>query len=223
MLLERLPPTLQAYREELRPEDYPAVQYWYKRQWTTATTDRVTDIKGKECKDNEDDENNDLVNYMEGYEVSAPGPKRGQKRSAAGINVRMRYIQVEDGTVIDGHRAQEIRNHARAIFVGFAHDGKFFPSWGDSDAKSRKIFYMELTSRFPELRLCDLDWKADQIATDTFPGWKITWLKKQNKLKRENVDLSGDDHTQKRVKASKESSPASTPLTFHSSSVSPSF
>ncbi|PPQ93983.1 hypothetical protein CVT25_012946 [Psilocybe cyanescens] len=35
---------------------------------------------------------------------------------------------------------------------------------------------------FEKIQYCDLDWKAKQIATDTFPGWKVTWLKKQKKV-----------------------------------------
>ena len=63
--------------------------------------------------------------------------------------------------------------------------GKQFASWGDADAASRRFFYNEMVIRFEELQYCDLDWKAEQIATDTFPGWKTTWVKKQKKASLE--------------------------------------
>ena len=116
----------------------------------------------------------------------------------------MRYIQDEHGNVIDGHRTREIRMHARALFVGFALQGKHFMSWGDADAVSRKTFYAEMVSRFEELQYCDLDWKSEQIATDTFPGWKVTWLKKQKVregAKRGRQQSTGEEPDPKRSKA----------------------
>lgn len=112
---------------------------------------------------------------------SAPGSQCGQGRCRAGINVSMCYIQDMDGKAIDGHQAREIRIHARAIFVGFAMQGKHFTLWGDADATSRRFFYNEMVICFEELQCCDLDWKAERIATNTFPGWKTTWVKKQKK------------------------------------------
>ena len=43
-------------------------------------------------------------------------------------------------------------------------------------------------SRFPELRLCDLEWKIDQIATDNYPSWYTNWLSNQQNVKKENGD-----------------------------------
>ena len=134
--------------------------------------------------ENENGENGDEDKEEEadsGSKQPAPGTRCGQGWSRAGINVSMRFLQDKDGNIIDGHRAREIRIHARAIFVGFAMQGKQFTSWGDADAASRKVFYTEMRTRFEEFQFCDLDWKAEQIATDTFPGWKVTWAKKQKK------------------------------------------
>ncbi len=143
--------------------------------------DRVTDITGK--AENEDDDTEDFGEGSQSLsDPSSAGAQRGQGRSRAGINVAMRFIQDCHGQVIDGHRAREIRIHARALFVGFALQGKQFSSWGDADALSRKNFYNEMVSRFEELQYCDLDWKSEQIAIDTYPGWKVTWVKKQKKL-----------------------------------------
>lgn len=101
---------------------------------------------------------------------AGPNPRRGQGRSRAGINVTMRYIQHKDCQIIDGHRAREIRIHARAVFVGFALEGKLFSSWGHTDVVSRMDFYNQMATRFEEIQYCDLDWKAEQVAIDMFPG-----------------------------------------------------
>ena len=178
---------------KLNHQDYAHIDYWYKHQWVSSSNNRVTDLVDKSENENENEnengENEDEDEEEEGESASkqirsvspAPGARRGQGRSRAGINVSMRFLQDKDGNIIDGHRAREIRIHARAIFVGFAMQGKQFTSWGDADAASRKVFYTEMRTRFEEFQFCDLDWKAEQIATDTFPGWKVTWAKKQKK------------------------------------------
>ena len=35
-----------------------------------------------------------------------------------------------------------------------------------------------MNKRFPELRLCELDWKADQLATEMYPAWRTHWKAK---------------------------------------------
>lgn len=90
----------------------------------------------------------------------------------------MQYIQQEDGMIIDGYRATEIRRYARSIWVGLARKGNEFNSWGEADHEALKLYYSEMAIRFPELRLCSLDWKADLIALDNFPSWKSAWKKK---------------------------------------------
>lgn len=179
LLLEKIPAAPEAARKKLNPDDFPLIDYWYKHQWVSSSGDRITDITGK--GENEDDD----ILAEDGEDLRAasptPGTQRGQSRSCAGINVSMRYVQDEHGQLIDGHRAREIRIHAHAIFVGFTNQGKQFTSWGDADATSRRTFYTEMVNRFEELQYCDLDWKSEQIATDTFPGWKVTWIKKMTR------------------------------------------
>ena len=123
LLLERVPAPPEAERPKLYHKDFEFIDYWYKHQWVSSSGDRVTDLSGKVENKNEDEEIEMDVEGETGEEVQsispAPGAQRGQGRSRAGINVSMRYIQKKDSQVINGHRARDIRNHARAIFVGF--------------------------------------------------------------------------------------------------------
>ncbi|KJA22702.1 hypothetical protein HYPSUDRAFT_202022 [Hypholoma sublateritium FD-334 SS-4] len=74
-----------------------------------------------------------------------------------------------------------------------------------------------MSTRFEELQYCDLDWKAEQIAIDTYPGWKVTWLKKQkkvaadqqNRTKRARQGSAADKPDSKRTKAIEFSSASS--------------
>lgn len=98
----------------------------------------------------------------------------------------MRYIENEDGTVIDGFRAGEIRKFARSIWIHLANSGKAPRTWGKADIKSAQHYHQEMIRRFPELRLCAFDWKADQIATDNYPNWAANNL--GPRVKGEDVD-----------------------------------
>jgi hypothetical protein len=149
----------------LRQEDYPKIKFWFKRQWTEFLNDHP-------------------VNATSGPQA------RGRSRAAQGINVSMQYVQLEDGTTISGDRATEIRKFARAIWVSFSKTGAPPSKWGQADIQTRQQYVSGIESRFPELRLCDLEWKSDQIATDNYPSWYAHWLSKRDtqNLKNENDD-----------------------------------
>jgi hypothetical protein len=150
----------------LRQEDYPKIKFWFKRQWTEISNDHPTN--------------------------ATSGPQahqaRGRSRAAQGINVTMQYVQLEDGTVISGDRAAKIRTFARAIWVSISKTGAPPSKWGQADIQTRQQYLSTMGSRFPELRLCDLEWKIDQIATDNYPSWYTNWLSNQQNVKKENGD-----------------------------------
>jgi hypothetical protein len=95
---------------------------------------------------------------------------------------------MEDGNVIDGDRASEIRKFARAVWVSFGKRGHAPAKWGQADVETRKMYCQEMNSRFPEFRFCDLDWKSEQVATDNYPSWFTTWASKQKELKQEDEE-----------------------------------
>jgi hypothetical protein len=59
--------------------------------------------------------------------------------------------------------------------VLLGNKGTLPTTWGTSDVEIRKLYCQEMCLCFPELRLCDLDWKVEQIATDNYPSWHSTW------------------------------------------------
>jgi hypothetical protein len=134
----------------LSRENYPNIRFWMKRQWNEYSDDKVTDIH-------------------------AGSHTRGRGRAAQGINVTMCYVELEDGTVINGDRAGEIRKFARCIWVSFSKKGTPPSKWGQADFEMRKTYCREMGHRFPELTYCELDWKADQIAIDNYPSWYVNF------------------------------------------------
>ncbi|KAJ7939210.1 hypothetical protein B0H13DRAFT_2300961 [Mycena leptocephala] len=72
--------------------------------------------------------------------------QRGSRRLADDENVMFWFIEDQDGNPVAGSRAKA------DIFV-------------------RNYYAGEMRREFPELRLCDFDYKAHRIATMTFPNW----------------------------------------------------
>ena len=82
---------------------------------------------------------------------STPNMQQGKTRSANRINVTMLYIKHEDGTIINGFRAADIRHYARSIWVHLASNGLLFVFWGDADCTSLRLYFSEMKSHFPKL------------------------------------------------------------------------
>ena len=77
-------------------------------------------------------------------------------------------------------------------------------TWGAADIETRKLYSQEMSTRFPELKLCDLDWKAEQIATDNYPSWHYTWDSKMGhqdiKIEKDNSHAAGSGSQTKRLR-----------------------
>lgn len=94
----------------------------------------------------------------------------------------MKFVEDENGNVIDGFRASSIRKFARLLWAGLSNAGKAPKSWGKVDAQTSFQFQIEMCGKFPELRLCEGNWKVDLIATMNYPSWSSS----QAKEKEEN-------------------------------------
>ena len=92
------------------------------------------------------------------------GPGRLRKDNE---NVSMRYVIDVHGNVVDGDRAEAIRDCMRAWLRGRTD----LPStWKHHAAEElKKTLYEHMYQRFAELQLCDFDWKVERIAIDVFP------------------------------------------------------
>jgi hypothetical protein len=154
-------------------EDYPDVQFWTRRNWLDRSMkeDDAMVLDDNTCR-------------------------RGKSRASQGVNVAMRYVETDGGVVVDGHRCAEMRRLARSIWVHMANNGGLPTSWRKADVKLSQSYCREMCRKFPELRLCDLDWKADQIATDNYPSWYKNWtetVQKAGGMKQEQEDQTLSD------------------------------
>ena len=130
--------------------DYPKVRYWFKKDWI-----------------NRKKENSAITSIN--VEPSSSSSHKG--RGPQGINVTLRYVEDDQGNIIDGYRASEMRKFARSIWGQLAATGKAPKTWGKAELDVAAHYRHEMCHRFPELMLCEFDWKAEQLATDNYPNW----------------------------------------------------
>ena len=182
MLLTHIPATKNNHQTALRREDYPHVRFWTRQEWNAASQEQILEVS-EQPDESEAFPDLDIEEGDAPKELLPAGPvcARGKHRSSQGINVAMKYIELEDGTVIDGYRASDIRRYARSLWVQMALDNKLPKAWGNADAASLSTYNESMAQRFPELRLCASDWKANLVAIDNYPSWRHNWLKRQNK------------------------------------------
>jgi hypothetical protein len=148
----------------LKREDYPAVKYWHKQDWLNhlKTNGNTTDM---------------------GMSI------RGKSLIAKGINKTVKYIEDVEGNPVDGYKVRDIRSHARAIWANFQTIGRVPSSWGKADAETASVYRREMRLKFFEFALCENDWKADLLATESYPSWYSNHIK-NNEIKAEVTDSS---------------------------------
>ncbi|KAJ7839265.1 hypothetical protein B0H13DRAFT_1911331 [Mycena leptocephala] len=121
-------------------EDYPNVHFWLRSAWDL-------DLKGKKSTRNK-----------------APNP-RGGSLASQGINVTAKFIETEDGGIIDCFRLNVICDHARRTWAGLHKRGLAPAEWGEATLTVTREYCEEMARNFPELRLCANHWKAMTLAT----------------------------------------------------------
>ncbi|KAF8958877.1 hypothetical protein BDZ97DRAFT_2061522, partial [Flammula alnicola] len=153
--------------------DYPAIKYWKKKMYT----------KAMDAKKND----GSLLKVNEGK------PLRGKTRLAeTGENVAMDYIETPDGKSIDGITASSIRTYLRSLFIELNNaalkGGIPMPtSWGTSCASMRDGVLLRLYAKYPYVRYCQDDWKADYLLSRSYSTWRSGEKKKADKIKVEPI------------------------------------
>ena len=155
----------------LDQKDYLRVNYWKKEQWT-AKLKRDASIT----------------------DPNQSPRRKGASKAREGINVRMLYIEEENGNAIDGFRAKAIREFAKRIFQELLAHNLAPATWGQATMTALRYFLSEMAYQFTELRLCADGWKASQVAIDNYPSWQQGRRKRTGShVKKEEDAVSGDE------------------------------
>jgi len=137
--------------QPLNHNDYPKVRFWFRKDWIN----RKKETSGIT-----------RVNQSNAFTT-----QQNRGRAPSGLNVSLRYVEDAHGVVVDGFRASEMRKFARSIWNQLLGAAKAPRSWGKADLDVAAHYRREMCRRFPELGLCEFDWKAEQLATDNYPNW----------------------------------------------------
>jgi len=136
-------------RKSLKREDVPNVKYFY--QW---------------------DYTNKLKHSRARAAVLDPGAssskqKGGTRLASNNENVQMDYIEDENGVVVNGDTAKQIRGLARSILIEIdsVDSMKLPPSWSSIGITERTYFVKQMYEHYPILGLCDNDWKVHYLAS----------------------------------------------------------
>lgn len=152
----------------LEQDNYPLIKYWRRSDWS----DAAKPVQGVS-------------------ELNGEGIQRGGSRASKGVNVACRYIEQENGDIVDGFRATAIRNIAYGIFHQLLAHGLAPKTWGAAGHDIKQHFFTEMSVQVPEMRYCEGNWKAHLLATQNYPSWSGTHgAAKSTTIKSEVIDMA---------------------------------
>lgn len=132
----------------LKEENYPKIRFWQEDAYTKLLKQEELD---------------GIVHDGAGF--------KGRVAISKGYNVKNRYIEHSDGTVIDGHRLDRAFEKCHELFWQVEGVGLLPATWKQMRADVVAFIFTELELDFPELQLCELHWKARRLAHYKFGTW----------------------------------------------------
>ena len=134
---------------------YPQISYWTQKDWTSYK-----------------------ASVRQGG-VMMPGDQ-----GAACLD----FIESVEGATVSTERISGIRRAARELFISiqasWETNGRNVPAtWGAMSHGNKDYYRRKMKEQFPELALCEGDWKCEYVATQTYSGWYRTYG--QPKVKQE--------------------------------------
>ncbi|KAI9067506.1 hypothetical protein FKP32DRAFT_1601069 [Trametes sanguinea] len=96
------------------------------------------------------------------------GGDRYEQRSVDSV---LQYLEDADGQVVSKYRVAEIAEHQRRLWEKYRSEGRLPLKWSQADSDVVAHHRRNMYSKFPELALCDGDWKVTRFATERFSSW----------------------------------------------------
>ncbi|KAJ7741149.1 hypothetical protein DFH07DRAFT_965039 [Mycena maculata] len=149
-------------------KEYPQVRFWSRKKYTVTKDTKTTTL-------------------------NSTSAKRGSSRIVDDVNVMHRYLEKEDGSIVSGREAQEMRRTQASIFVEIKTKSRAdLPQrWGEASLTVRNYHRSQMYSHHPILRLCNAHWKVDKMATDAYSSWYKKNVRKKENLKGSSLGSDG--------------------------------
>jgi hypothetical protein len=87
------------------------------------------------------------------------------------------FVETENGDPVGEDRLESLRKYARNLFQTI-DKSTAPPTWKQAPTAMRQGLHRLMIDKFPELRLCDSDWKVDQVVSGTYTSWHSYWVKR---------------------------------------------
>ncbi|KAG6914756.1 hypothetical protein DXG01_015506 [Tephrocybe rancida] len=111
--------------------------------------------------------------------------KKGKSRSP-GKNITMRYVVGQDSIPVNGNEAKKIRHYAHALWGLYAEHNICPLTWMKASSDVMQHYRNSMNTKYPDLRLCEDNWKSEQITIDNYPSWyAIRFGRKEKAIKTE--------------------------------------
>ncbi|KAJ7830161.1 hypothetical protein B0H14DRAFT_2807963 [Mycena olivaceomarginata] len=93
------------------------------------------------------------------------------------------YLEKEDGTILTGKEAQEIRNTQLAVYreILRVSPDDLPKTWGAASLTVLNYHRAQMYAAHPCLRLCKSHWKVDFLATNTYSSWYTKAVKRKSR------------------------------------------
>jgi hypothetical protein len=138
----------------LKQDDFPAIKFWRQRDYTQHLNSKK--------------KSRGIVNPN-----NASRQRGGTRLAASNENVATDYIELEDGQVVEGDKAANIRKRVRDIFKEMRSSTKMVlpKTWSEAGITERNFFLQELYKDYPYIAYCDDDWKGIFLASRTLSAF----------------------------------------------------
>lgn len=93
------------------------------------------------------------------------------------------FLTDEEGNVLPKDRFNAIWADAKLAFNSLYYRRVDSASWSKKTDVAAAYFYNAITAKYPELQLCQENWKIQHWATDRYPEW-VKNVRKTGGLKR---------------------------------------
>ncbi|OSD02893.1 hypothetical protein PYCCODRAFT_1435177 [Trametes coccinea BRFM310] len=132
-----------------RFSDYPNVCFWTESRWTKWLKEQDRDGAAR---------------------VGQSAGLRGKATKSE--SKRRRFLEDADGQELDPDYISRMREFCRSFAKMMARRGCLPAIWKDVDLHIAELFHDALRMKFPEIQLCDGNWKANLLMSQVYYDWK---------------------------------------------------
>lgn len=162
-----------ANKQALR-DSHPSIKFWtvsdynvYKRSAKRRNTEPADEDSNAEDEDSDDDTT-----------LNTSGSTRSNKTTA------IDYIEFENGDLVDVATSDDIRNHARRIFIDMKNgvQNMTLPdTWTEAGVEQVEFFLKRIYKEFPFVSHCMGNWKGNRLGSRLLSSFQATKKRREQR------------------------------------------